>query len=158
MSLPTEDGVKSKKDTQVSTTTTTTTVTEKDGPLGESRDAADDVTLSGDRRIGKTRVWGARSLQIQRAESASGSGMTDRCRPNNFGPVAATFMLPLMLKFDEKKQGVQMLEDCDVPVLAQLLTTLGDCILCCRGLPHARVGVEVRVRAKSAESLGAEFR
>ena len=109
--------------------------------VGRTGSTEGPTVVSGDGHGGKTRVWGVRSLQLQK-EAASvaqegASGWKDRSRPNNFGPVAATFMLPLMLKFDEKKHGVQMLEECDVPVLVQLLVTLGECVLCCRGLPHA---------------------
>jgi telomere length regulation protein len=93
----------------------------------------------GDRRVGTSRKWAPRSMQL-REERQSNKGLSSResLRKNIFAPLAAAFMLPIMRDYDKKAHGVDFLESGFV-VLGKILYTLGVCMECITAQPEAVV-------------------
>ncbi|XP_024364658.1 uncharacterized protein [Physcomitrium patens] len=93
----------------------------------------------GDRRPGKSRKWAPRSMQL-REDSLRQKGFSSHepVGKNQFAPLAAAFMLPIMRDYDKKDHGVDFLESGFI-VLGKILFTLGVCMECITSQPEAVV-------------------
>lgn len=93
----------------------------------------------GDRRVGTSRKWAPRSMQL-REERQNDKELSSRESPgkNIFAPLAAAFMLPIMRDYDKKAHGVDFLESGFI-VLGKILYTLGVCMECITAQPEAIV-------------------
>ncbi|KAJ7516652.1 hypothetical protein O6H91_22G066200 [Diphasiastrum complanatum] len=82
--------------------------------------------LPGQKRLGKSRKWGHRSMEL-RQEKRDITQIGKSSRRNKFAPFAASFMLPVMHEYDKRTHGVDLLGR-DFIVLGRLIHMLGVCM------------------------------
>ncbi|KAG0631011.1 hypothetical protein M758_1G220500 [Ceratodon purpureus] len=93
----------------------------------------------GDRRVGTSRKWAPRSMQLrEKRQSHKEFSSTESLGKNLFAPLSFAFMLPIMRDYDKKGHGVDFLESGFI-VLGKILYTLGVCMECITAQPEAVV-------------------